>query len=127
MHRLGGEFRPEYIFPTNPFVQGNNTAGQPIDLSLSGHLRYSFQFRPGSLPDRIYGGAYQGIGVAYYDFGNPDELGNPVAAYPRHSQNISGLRKKPRSARRASRSRTSPTATPSSPTRASTPWACAPD
>ena len=39
MHRLGGEFRPEYIFPTNPFVQGNNTAGQPIDLSLSGHLR----------------------------------------------------------------------------------------
>ena len=81
MHRLGGEFRPEYIFPTNPFVQGNNTAGQPIDLSLSGHLRYSFQFRPGSLPDRIYGGAYQGIGVAYYDFGNPDELGNPVAAY----------------------------------------------
>ena len=81
MHRLGGEFRPEYIIPTNTFVQGNNTAGQPIDLSLSGHLRYSFQFRPGSLPDRIYGGAYQGIGVAYYDFGNPDELGNPVAAY----------------------------------------------
>ena len=81
MHRLGGEFRPEYIFPTNPFVQGNNMAGQPIDLSLSGHLRYSFQFRPGSLPDRIYGGAYQGIGVAYYDFGDPDELGNPIAAY----------------------------------------------
>ena len=81
MHRLGGEFRPEYIFPTNPFVQGNNMAGQPIDLSLSGHLRYSFQFRPGSLPDRIYGGAYQGIGVAYYDFGNPDELGNPIATY----------------------------------------------
>ena len=81
MHRIGAEFRPEYIFPTNPFVQGNNTAGQPIDLSLSGHLRYSFQFRPGSIPDQIYGGAYQGIGAAYYDFGNPDELGNPVAAY----------------------------------------------
>ena len=81
MHRLSGEFRPEYIFPTNPFVQGSNMAGQPIELSLSGHLRYSFQFRPGSLPDRIYGGAYQGIGVAYYDFGNPDELGNPIAAY----------------------------------------------
>jgi hypothetical protein len=61
MHRIGAEFRPEYIFPTNPFVEGENRAGQPIDLSLSGHLRYSFQFRPGSIPDQIYGGAYQGI------------------------------------------------------------------
>ena len=64
MHRIGAEFRPEYIFPTNPFVEGENRAGQPIDLSLSGHLRYSFQFRPGSIPDQIYGGAYQGIGAA---------------------------------------------------------------
>lgn len=81
MHRIGAEFRPEYIFPTNPFVEGENRTGQPIDLSLSGHLRYSFQFRPGSIPDQIYGGAYQGIGAAYYDFGNPDELGNPIAVY----------------------------------------------
>ena len=81
MHRLGAEFRPEYIFPTNPFLQSDNLTGQPIDLSLSGHFRYSFQFRPGSLPDRIYGGAYQGLGVAYYDFGNPEELGNPIAVY----------------------------------------------
>ena len=81
MHRLSAEFRPEHIFPTNPFVEGENQAGQPIDLSLSGHLRYSFQFRPGSLPDQIYGGAYQGIGAAYYDFGNPDELGSPIAVY----------------------------------------------
>ena len=64
MHRIGAEFRPEYIFPTNPFVEGENRAGQPIDLSLSGHLRYSFQFRPGSIPDQIYGGAYQ-IGRAH--------------------------------------------------------------
>ena len=81
VHSIGAEFRPEYIFPTNPFVEGENRAGQPIDLSLSGHLRYSFQFRPGSIPDQIYGGAYQGIGAAYYDFGNPDELGNPIAVY----------------------------------------------
>lgn len=81
MHRLGAEFRPEYVFPTNPFLAGSNRAGKPVDLSLSGHLRYSFQFRPGSLPDRIYGGAYQGIGAAYYDFGNDSELGSPVAVY----------------------------------------------
>lgn len=81
MHRLGAQFRPEYVFPTNPFVGGTNRAGQPIELSLSGHLRYSFQYRPGSIPDRIYGGAYQGLGVAYYDFGNPEELGSPLAVY----------------------------------------------
>lgn len=81
MHRLSAEFRPEYIFPTNPFLEGENRTGQPIDLSLSGHFRYSFQFRPGSTPDRIYGGAYQGLGIAYYDFQRPDELGNPVAVY----------------------------------------------
>ena len=81
MHRIGGEFCPEYIFPTNPFLAGENQAGKPIQVSLSGHLRYSFQYRPGSVPDRIYGGAYQGIGVAYYDFQTPDELGNPMAVY----------------------------------------------
>ena len=81
MHRLGAEVRPEYIVPTNPLLRGENRAGLPIDLALSGHLRYAFQFRPGSTPDRIYGGAYQGLGVAYYDFQRPDELGNPVALY----------------------------------------------
>lgn len=81
LHSLGAEFRPEYIFPTNPFLEGGNRNGRPIDLSLSGHFRYAFQFRPGSLPDRIYGGARQGLGIAYYDFQRPDEIGNPVAVY----------------------------------------------
>ena len=36
---------------------------------------------PDQSPTQIYGGAYQGIGAAYYDFGNPDELGNPIAVY----------------------------------------------
>ncbi|WP_295935608.1 acyloxyacyl hydrolase [uncultured Alistipes sp.] len=91
MHGIGAEFRPEYIAPTNPFLKGRNLAGQspasstmagrPIELSLSAHLRYSFRFTPGSCPDRVYGGVYQGIGAAYYSFGNKRELGNPVAVY----------------------------------------------
>lgn len=80
-HRLGAEFRSEYIFPTNPFLDGVNSLMRPMDLSLAAHLKYSFQFRPGSYADRIYGGVYQGIGAAYYDFANPLELGNPVAIY----------------------------------------------
>lgn len=81
LHRLDAEFRPEYIFPTNPFLKGENRAGLPIDLALSGHFRYAFRFRPGSTPDRIYGSAYQGLGFAYYDFQRPDQVGNPVVFY----------------------------------------------
>ena len=81
LHRLDAEYRPEYIFPTNDFLRGANRSGLPIDLAQSGHFRYSFQFRPGSIPDRIYGGAYQGLGVAYYDFQRPDQLGSPVVLY----------------------------------------------
>lgn len=81
VHSIGAEFRPEYIPPTNLFLAGANMAGEPIERSLAAHLRYSFRFRPGSRPDRIYGGVYQGIGVSYYSFGNREELGNPVAVY----------------------------------------------
>lgn len=81
IHQIGAEFRPEYIFPTNPFLAGRNNAGKPIETSLSAHLRYSLRFRPGSVPDGIYAGAYQGIGVARYSFGNREELGDPIAIY----------------------------------------------
>ena len=81
VHGIGMEFRPEYVCPTNPFLKGENLARMPIDRSMAAHLRYSFRFRPGSRPDRIYGGVYQGIGVSYYSFENREELGNPVAVY----------------------------------------------
>ena len=81
VHGIGLELRPEYVCPTNPFLAGDNLARQPIDLSLAAHLRYSFRFQPGSRPDRIYGGAYQGIGISYYSFENREELGTPVAFY----------------------------------------------
>ena len=81
VHSIGAEFRPEYIPPTNLFLAGANMADKPIERSLAAHLRYSFRFRPGSRPDRIYGGVYQGIGASYYSFGNREELGNPVAVY----------------------------------------------
>lgn len=49
--------------------------------TFSGHLKYAFQFRPGTEPDRISGSAYQGIGVSGHSFFNTAELGNPVAVY----------------------------------------------
>ena len=81
IHQLGAEFRPGYVFPTNPFLVGRNAAEVPIRDSYAAHLKYAFQFAPCSLPDRIWGGAYQGMGIGYYGFGNAQELGNPLAVY----------------------------------------------
>ena len=52
-----------------------------IEALFSERRNSPFRFRPGSPADRTYGGVYQGFGIAYYDFANPQELGNPVAAY----------------------------------------------
>lgn len=81
IHRIGIEGRPAYIFPTNTFFKGENEAGKPIKKAFSAHLKYSFQSQSGSCPDRIYGGSYQGVGIAYYSLGNRQELGNPLAFY----------------------------------------------
>ena len=81
IHRIGIEYRPEYIFPSNPFVAGRNAFGQPIDFAQSAHLRYALQYRPGTAAARIYGDVYQGVGIARYDFGSPSETGDPVAVY----------------------------------------------
>lgn len=81
IHRLELAAGPAYIFPTHAFFQGENLRGKPIRGAVSGHLRYSFQFAPGTYAEKRYGGAYQGIGLNWFTFGNPEELGNPVAFY----------------------------------------------
>lgn len=81
IHRLSVEVRPGYIFTTNSFLRGENMYRKPIKHTFSSHLNYSFQFRPNTCADRIYGGAYQGAGLAYYTFGDRKEIGNPVAFY----------------------------------------------
>lgn len=81
IHRLGLEFRPAYIFATNSFLRGENIYGQPYRNSYSAHLKYSLQFHQYTYADRIYGGAYQGIGLAYYSFGDRQYLGEPITFY----------------------------------------------
>lgn len=82
IHRIGIDVRPEYIIPFNSFLQGNNDKNKNLNCALSTHLRYSFQYRPGSKIDSIYGhNIYQGIGLAYYSLGDTHELGNPIALY----------------------------------------------
>lgn len=81
IHRLGIEARPQYVFPTNPFLQGENERWKPIQSSFAAHLKYSFKFRPNTCADRIYGGAYQGFGLAVTTFGDRKQLGDPVTFY----------------------------------------------
>ncbi len=84
IHRISAEVRPGYILPTNSFLRGEYSDGiprSPIRNSFSAHLGYSFQFDPNTCLDRIYGGAYQGLGLAYYTFGEPQQIGNPLAFY----------------------------------------------
>jgi hypothetical protein len=81
IHKIGIEARPGHIIPSHPFLQGKNEKGQPIKNSFSAHLKYSFQSPQNTYTDRIFGGAYQGIGLAYYTFGEKESLGDPIAFY----------------------------------------------
>lgn len=81
IHRIGIEARPQYVFPTNPFLQGENERWQPIQTSFSAHLKYSFKFRPNTCADCIYGGAYQGVGASITTFGDKKQLGDPFTLY----------------------------------------------
>lgn len=81
IHRFELEGRPGYVLQTNSFLKGENGSREAIRRALSGHLKYSFQFRPGTPAGRVYPEAYQGIGFSYYTFGEREELGDPVAFY----------------------------------------------
>ena len=81
VHRIGIDLRPEYIIPANNFLKGENEKMQPIRNSFSTHLKYSFQSHSDSYIDRIFGGSYQGIGLAYYTFGEKKCMGDPLSLY----------------------------------------------
>ncbi len=81
IHRIETEVRPGFIIRSNPFLKGENEKWEPIKNSLSVHLKYAFQSQTNSYTDRIFGGSYQGVGLAYYTFGEKKQLGDPIAFY----------------------------------------------
>lgn len=81
IHQLGIEGRFGYVFPTNPFLEGENNKNEWVRSIYSTHLKYSFHFRPDSYVNKIYRGVYQGIGLSHYDFRNKEEIGQPIALY----------------------------------------------
>ena len=81
IHRLEVEGRAGYIFPTNSFLEGENSLMRRMETAYAGHLKYSFQLRPHTAASQAYIDAYQGIGLGCFNFGNRQELGNPLAVY----------------------------------------------
>lgn len=67
IHRLGVEGRAGYIFQTSPFLEYSNHQYKAMKNAYAGHLKYSFQLRPHTVADQAYIGAYQGIGVGYFN------------------------------------------------------------
>lgn len=81
VHRLGMDLSPAYIISTNSFMEGDNASKLLLRNAYSAHLKYAFRFASGTVADKLYGGVYQGAGVAAYTFLIPSELGNPIAFY----------------------------------------------
>lgn len=77
LHRIEADGRFAYIFPTNSFLKGYNNQRLIMHYAASYHLKYAFQFPENSSNKDTY----QGVGLSYYDFGNPKGLGNPMVFY----------------------------------------------
>lgn len=90
-HRIGVDVRPGALTKHHDFFRGENALGKPLKADASFHLKYSFCFPSNTLLGRLYPTAYQGVGLAAYTFGNPDEIGNPVALYVFQGARIADL------------------------------------
>ena len=91
VHFWGGDLRPAYTFPTDCFFKGENMENKPIRKNISAHLKYGFKFLPAHYLGKYYPYATQGIGIGYNTFGNPSELGCPLAVYVFQSSRIVAL------------------------------------
>ena len=81
LHRLSSGVRSGYVAPSNRFLAGENIYARPLNWSGSAHLKYSFQSKPGTWEDRVYGSVYQGIGVGCNHFRDRKEIGRPWSFY----------------------------------------------
>ena len=90
-HLIGFDFRPAYVFPTHDFFKGENNAQKSINTTLSGNLKYGFQFSPDSKFGKLYPYAIQGVGLAYNTFFNSAEIGNPIALYAFQTSRIATI------------------------------------
>ncbi len=69
------------ILPTNPFVEGDNAKGEPMEHYQSFTAKALWQ-NPGYTDwQKVYKGPYYGFGITVSDFFNPNEVGYPISYY----------------------------------------------
>lgn len=78
-HRIGFDFRPNYLLPTHPTLkEGEYKKFNKQFYAL--HLKYAFRFNPDTYWGTLYPNTWQGIGVGYNAI-NDAKIGNPIAVY----------------------------------------------
>lgn len=70
-----------YVFPTDPFLRGRNTASDGIDSYQAFSVRFSKQTTGQKLWEQLYNYPDWGGGIYVADFYNPLEIGTPIAFY----------------------------------------------
>lgn len=66
VHGLGVEARPEYVFPTHPFLRGENPERKLIRGAFSTHFKYAASYQPEVITIGFMGMFYQGtVGLLF--------------------------------------------------------------
>lgn len=70
-----------HVFPTNPFVEGRNLAGEAVETHR--HLSLKMLWRNPGYQDwqLVFRLPYYGFGFTLADFQNPEEIGYPISIY----------------------------------------------
>lgn len=79
IHHIEADVIPSTILHTNRYLQGGNAERRTMNYAFTARLKYAFASPEGSMQERIYRGAYQGIGMAIHDFNW--QLGHPWSAF----------------------------------------------
>ena len=79
VHGLGVEARPEYVFPTHPFLRGENPERKLIRGAFSTHFKYALHYQPGSICLLYTSNGDDGVfNMPYYDL----LVGMDLTAFP---------------------------------------------
>lgn len=81
LYSLAEQYQNGYVFPTNDFVRGANSEKEIINAYQSFSIKASQQTYGKNKWEQLFNYPTWGIGMSFYDFYNPEEIGNPIAFY----------------------------------------------
>ena len=81
VHNVSFGVRPALLTKHHGFYRGENAIGQPLTVTTSAHLQYSFYFPATSALGKLFPTSYQGIGLGFNTFFNHQIMGSPTSLY----------------------------------------------